>query len=227
MSGKNKYICIKICMPTKPYSIDEINKLKPLYSKLRALEYTDKHVSKSGVTKSMVKCKCECLNICTVVVSDFIRGNPYSCGCVKRGKEKIYKYGGSLNKRLHQVWADMIGRTTNINHASYLHYGAKGCIVCNEWKEYDCFAEWALNNGYDNNKQIDKDILGNGKLYSPENCCFVDRVENMNNRSTTVKYNYNGRLLTLSQIAKISGIKYTTLKGRLYTQKKTNEEAIR
>lgn len=49
---------------------------------------------------------------------------------------------------------------------------------CKEWKTLSKFAVWY----YDNHKegwQLDKDILGDGKLYSPKTCCFVPSEINM------------------------------------------------
>ena len=36
-------------------------------------------------------------------------------------------------------------------------------------------------------KQLDKDLLGNGKLYSPETCCFVEQW--LNNLFTNCEHN--------------------------------------
>lgn len=46
-----------------------------------------------------------------------------------------------------------------------------GCKVCDEWYKASNFKQW-----YDehyNGGHLDKDLLGDGKLYSPETCCFV------------------------------------------------------
>lgn len=56
------------------------------------------------------------------------------------------------------------------------------CEVCEEWQEFQKFAEWFEENyPKDNNTkyQLDKDILNPGnKIYSPENCIFVTPSEN-------------------------------------------------
>lgn len=57
-------------------------------------------------------------------------------------------------------------------HPAYI-----GCSVCDEWKNYQNFAEWCISNYYEiqNEKmQLDKDILIKGnKIYSPDTCVFV------------------------------------------------------
>ena len=52
--------------------------------------------------------------------------------------------------------------------------------VCDEWLNYQNFAEWYENNPpYDETYHLDKDLLG-GKLkhYSPETCCWLPKELN-------------------------------------------------
>lgn len=60
----------------------------------------------------------------------------------------------------------------------------KGCIVCEEWLNFQNFAKWFDENYYEvdgQRMQLDKDILNKGnKLYSPETCVFVpQRINNL------------------------------------------------
>lgn len=163
-------------MPTKIIPIEVLNQRKPCESILTAIKYIDKSVSKSGVTRSRIECLCECGNIKNAVVADFLRGNPKSCGCAPN-KSK-YKH---RNKRLYQTWKDMLYRCNNKLNK---YYGAKGVQVCSQWSDYDTFAEWSINNGYTDLKQIDKDIKGNGMLYSPESCTWVTAKQNQDEKNT-------------------------------------------
>lgn len=53
------------------------------------------------------------------------------------------------------------------------------CEVCEEWQNFQNFAEWYDEN-YFNGCHIDKDIKIKGnKIYSPETCIMVTRSENM------------------------------------------------
>lgn len=46
--------------------------------------------------------------------------------------------------------------------------------VCNEWFNFQNFAKWALSQpNWDIKNELDKDLLGTGYLYSPENCTFL------------------------------------------------------
>ena len=50
-----------------------------------------------------------------------------------------------------------------------------GCQVCDEWLNFQNFAEWINNNKYEcNDLELDKDLLVKGnKLYSPNTCCLL------------------------------------------------------
>ena len=53
--------------------------------------------------------------------------------------------------------------------------------MCNEWKDFIVFKEWALNNGYEEHLKIDR--INNDGNYEPNNCRWVNRtVQNRNKR---------------------------------------------
>jgi len=65
-------------------------------------------------------------------------------------------------------------------HPAYYHI----CKICDEWLNFQVFAEWYDNNFYEvptlGRMHIDKDILYPGnKIYSPETCIFVPQRINM------------------------------------------------
>ena len=54
----------------------------------------------------------------------------------------------------------------------------KHCYVCDEWKFYSNFKQW-FNSHYIEGFELDKDLLGDGVLYSPETCCFIPKHINL------------------------------------------------
>lgn len=52
-----------------------------------------------------------------------------------------------------------------------------GCRVCDDWIYFTSFKAWMETQDWQG-KQLDKDILGDGKLYSPETCEFVTKKVN-------------------------------------------------
>lgn len=47
-----------------------------------------------------------------------------------------------------------------------------GCEVVSEWHRFSVFKLWMVEQDWLGN-ELDKDLLGSGKLYSPDTCCFV------------------------------------------------------
>jgi hypothetical protein len=52
-----------------------------------------------------------------------------------------------------------------------------GCVVCDEWLTFSNFKTWMMTQNW-NGRHLDKDILGDGKIYSPDNCSFISQHVN-------------------------------------------------
>ena len=115
--------------------------------------------------------------------------------------------------RLHNIWHGMKQRCLNKNATGYNNYGGRGISIYKEWLQYRNFKEWSLNNGYNDTLSIDRiDTNGN---YEPNNCRFVDSFVQLNNTTRNVKVEFNGVLLTIGELARISGVNYRTLHNRI------------
>jgi len=95
-----------------------------------------------------------------------------------------YNSGGKFMKSVNRkrsksesVWKDMIRRCHSPLYQSQ-NETYKGCEVYEPWLDFQVFAEWFHNNHVDG-YQLDKDILGNGKLYSPDTCVFIPKALNL------------------------------------------------
>jgi len=72
---------------------------------------------------------------------------------------------------IYRCWKHMIERCySSIQYPTYI-----GCRVDERWKYFMAFRAWYLEQAPKSGDQLDKDFLGDGKLYSPETCCFVPR----------------------------------------------------
>jgi len=101
--------------------------------------------------------------------------------CANRKSSTIH---GKHNSKIYKVFYGIKNRCYSKNNTNYKDYGGRGVTICDEWMNNPLsFVEWALNNGYKDGLEIDKDIkseeLGiNPPLYSPETCIFVTSKEN-------------------------------------------------
>lgn len=117
---------------------------------------------------------------------------------------------GLTNHKLFTVWWNMKQRCYDPKQTNYKNYGGRGVKVCDEWiSDFKAFYDWAINNGWKYGLHIDKDIIGDGKLYSPDTCCFVTRKENNNRKRSNVIY--NGKRQSLSELSKEYKIHYPLL----------------
>ena len=120
------------------------------------------------------------------------------------------------DKRLHSIWKNMKTRCNNSNYDKYQYYGGKGVSVCEEWLgSYDTFKEWAIGNGYTDSLTLERiDVNGN---YCPDNCKWVTRKEQANNRTTNHFLTYNGETKTAQAWADQTGLDICTILRRIKT----------
>lgn len=81
-------------------------------------------------------------------------------------------------------------RCFNPKCKAYKNYGGRGISVCDEWLKFEPFYNWAVTNGY--KKGLDLDRRDNNSNYEPNNCQWVDRTSNINNRRKTIFLSVNG-----------------------------------
>ena len=103
----------------------------------------------------------------------------YGVGYLGEGKHKSRENG--KDTRVYKTWKNMLQRCYDSKfHEKQPTY--KNCKVCDEWLNFQNFAEWYENNYYTVEGEtmcLDKDILYKGnKIYSPENCIFVPKKIN-------------------------------------------------
>lgn len=172
-------------------------------------------------------CRCECGNE-KIVDGGHLRSNKIkSCGCLLTDilidRNHIH---GMTNTRLFHIWQGIKNRCFNKNFQHYKHYGARGIIICKEWKDdFISFYNWSMANGYNDKLTIDRiDVNGN---YEPNNCRWIKQSEQCRNRRDTVYITYNGETHTFYEWSKITGINQRTLYTRYYRDKKRGEELFK
>lgn len=85
-------------------------------------------------------------------------------------------YTATKHPKHYNVWRSMLKRVYNKKGEHYKYY--ESIIVCENWHNFQNFAEW-FDNNYKEGFELDKDILIKGnKVYSPETCCFVPQEVN-------------------------------------------------
>jgi len=180
-------------------------------------------------------CRCSCGTIKSIPPLRVLNGNTTSCGCLKRNRiieynntEKIkhgYARSGKNRNRLYTIWCGVKSRCLNVKSHDYENYGGRGISICDEWKNsFEAFKEWATNSGYNDTLSLDR--IDVNKSYCPENCRWSTAKEQQRNKQKTEKYNYKGKLATLSEISEDCGVKYGTLYQRVKHYGWSLEDAV-
>ena len=81
--------------------------------------------------------------------------------------------GAEVSCPAYRKWVSMMKRVLCQNYLSK-NPTYHDVSICDDWRSFSSFRSWWLDNchdGYD----LDKDLLGGGKTYSPSTCVFVPK----------------------------------------------------
>ena len=185
-----------------------------------ALTVIEKSAKRSSGSIMWV-CRCDCGNITTVNGRDLRVGHTKSCGCLYRGRKPTH---GMAKTRLYYIWQHMLGRCNRKTDNSYERYGGRGITVCDEWLDFQAFADWAFNNGYEEHLTIDR--IDNNSGYSPENCRWATYKQQSNNRRYCTIYEKDGKKQNLTQWCEELNLNYETVRSRIKKHGWSFERAI-
>jgi hypothetical protein len=113
----------------------------------------------------------------------------------------------------YEVWRHMVRRCTQENNPAYPHYGGRGITVCDAW--VNSFENFLNDMGCRPSKKHTLERNDNDKGYSPTNCRWATYREQINNRRTTVRVEFNGVVKPLSDWALEFNIDVELLRVRL------------
>lgn len=203
---KSKYN--KSCPDCRKSRVEDISGKR--FDRLVAIRYAGKSKRK----QTLWECKCDCGNMVIVHQQNLISGHTKSCGCYNREiaveRNTIH---GDTNTRIYHIWHDMMYRCYGEKHKSYYLYGGKGITVCEEWKEYQNFKNWAIGNGYADDLSIDR--KDNEKGYEPSNCRWATDLQQANNTSRNKLYVINGKSDTIANLCRKYNVSYATASSRI------------
>lgn len=165
--------------------------------------------------------------------SDVLRKDFRGCDCRYIGtvRERARRHGFPVPWPVDQrdsievilmraEWRSMVARCHDPKHRDYPNYGGRGIYVCEQWR--NDFEAFFRDYGV---RPLEKtlDRIDNDGPYSPENCKWATRGEQTRNRRNTIFLQYQGRRVTLAELAKYLGIRYPQA-YRLYRAGNTADE---
>lgn len=181
------------------------------FGRLTAVEEIDT----GGIGRTQWLFVCDCGKQKILPTNYVTTGNTKSCGCLNRNSplKKRPKKHGYCGTRIYRCWQGMKRRCAEKSKDHVLYFD-RGIRVCEEWKDFECFYEWAMSHGYSDNLTLDR--VNNDGNYEPSNCRWATAKEQANNKSTSLRIEHLGMTKTLAEWADYYGIKNSTIKSRFY-----------
>lgn len=183
-----------------------------VFGRLTVLRFID--YSKNGHARWL--CLCSCGNKKIVDGSELRRGSVSSCGCWNKDCHTTHGDSAGPNLALYKCWKHIKQRCYNKKDHDYNYYGGRGISVCEAWKnDYSAFKKWAIKAGWFVGCGLTIERIDNDSDYEPSNCRWATRSEQSKNRRSNRKYWFEGKLQTITDIAKELGISVSALSYRI------------
>lgn len=218
------------------------------FGSLLALSYSHSH-NRQAYWKYRCDCGIEVVMRANEVTYQHKKpnGNEFpSCGCKNREQKTKHGYRNATKSHpLYGVYRGMINRCYNNNMPNYPAYGGLGVTVYEGWlNNPKAFIEWALNNGWKEGLELDKDLLCikhniKPRIYSPSTCQFIPKKINSGIASKRINYGnhpniklsqqevneilnlyFSGVETNQSELARMYGLKSPSSIGRLIKKAK-------
>lgn len=147
----------------------------------------------------------------TIVRQDHLRsGRTISCGCAAKQNALVH---GQTGTRLHNIWRGMLKRCDATSGEAFEKYAGRGISVCDEWRDFVSFADWANVNGYADDLTIER--IDNDGNYCPDNCRWATSAEQARNRRNSRYETIGGIRKTLSEWCEVYRIPFSRVQKRL------------
>lgn len=119
---------------------------------------------------------------------------------------------GSSRTPTYRSWSSMKMRCVNPKAVDYARYGGRGISVCHRWLH--SFQNFLADMGErPHGMQLDR--IDNSGHYEPGNCRWVTKRDNARNRSSCVFIVIEGKRLTATEWADITGVRVETILHRI------------
>ena len=160
------------------------------------------------------KCQCDCGTTIVCKTKSLRLEGKTSCGCDTFDRRSVKLRTHGLSKTpVYKSWRMMKSRCLNPNYTHYEYYGGRGVSIYPEWvSSFEKFLEdmGPRPDGYTLDR---KDTNGD---YTPENCRWSTREEQVDNRRNTVFLEYAGVTLSVKEWAKVLHVKRSQIYLALY-----------
>lgn len=170
------------------------------------------HSKKTRSGSRYWSCVCDCGKATIIRSGHLTSGATESCGCIQREKARLRFLTHGLRKtREYRAWRAAKDRCFRAKCGNFADYGGRGITMCEEWR--DDFTAFLRDMGPcpPGHTLERRDVNGN---YEPSNCCWATQTTQARNKRTSLHATHNGRTLTITEWAQLTGLSYYTLRRR-------------
>jgi hypothetical protein len=128
--------------------------------------------------------------------------------------KKYERLGHTIGRKrttTYLAWRNMIQRCTNSNRPDFHCYGGRGISVCLRWLSFGAF----LADMGERPEATSLDRRNNSLGYSPDNCRWATKHEQMQNTRATRLISHNGLTMGIAAWARKLGINKETVRSRI------------
>ena len=194
------------------------------FGRLYVESFAEYRRSKSGHKDAYWNCVCDC-GTHKVMSSGRLKAGTQSCGCYRKEANHNRLFIGG--RKLGGVYRMMKARCYDKDNPFYHNYGGRGISMCGEWlgdNGRKNFRLWALSSGYAEGVTLER--IDNDKGYSPDNCTWVTRKEQSNNKRNNIVVEWDGEKKTLTQWCEKYGVPYSRVRVRYVNMGWSFEDAM-
>lgn len=137
---------------------------------------------------------------------------------------KKREFHGRRHDPLYSTWDSMRRRCLFPTATLYKNYGGRGITVCQRW--LDSFADFCEDMGPRPSPKHTIERIDNDGPYSPANCQWATRHDQMRNNRRNVILEHDGKRMCVVDWAKYLGVNHKTLEARLRRYKWSVERAL-
>lgn len=176
-------------------------------------------------TAAIFKCK-HCSKEFRSPIHPIVSNSRKSCGCLIRISPNFihgYTRPGKVIPEF-RIWSTIKERCNNPNNKSYQNYGGRGISICEKW-EHD-FVAFISDVGRRPSKEYTLDRIDNNGNYEPGNVRWATRIEQANNKRTSILITYKGQTKPLPVWCRELGLSRRLMRERIFRNKWSIEKAF-
>lgn len=154
-------------------------------------------------------CRCDCGTERMVYGQNMKRGLSASCGCriPALTATRSYRHGDAPRRKMaseYGTYKAMIARCHSPRATAYPDYGARGIFVCQRWR--GSYAAFLADMGRRPSPQHTLDRQDNNGPYNPDNCRWVTRTVQAENRRSSIWITIGGETMVMQRWCERTGV---------------------